>query len=46
MGKACNTNRAERNAYRILVGKPGGKTPLERRGGKYVDIIKMDFRDI
>jgi hypothetical protein len=27
MGRACNTNAGEENAYRILVGKPKGKRP-------------------
>jgi hypothetical protein len=26
-GRACSTNGAKRNAYRILVGKPEGKGP-------------------
>jgi hypothetical protein len=34
------------NAYRILVGKPEGKRPLGRPGCKWVDNIKMDFREI
>jgi hypothetical protein len=28
MGRACNTDKEKRNAYRILVGKPEGKRPL------------------
>jgi hypothetical protein len=36
----------KRNAYRILVGKPEGKRPLERLRRIWVDNIKMDFRDI
>jgi hypothetical protein len=35
-----------RNAYRILVGKPGGKRPLGRPRGRLVDNIKMDLREI
>jgi hypothetical protein len=35
-----------RNAYRILVGKPEGKTPLGRPRRKWVDNIKMDLREI
>jgi hypothetical protein len=31
----------KRNAYRILVGKPEGKTPLGRPGRKWVDNIKL-----
>jgi hypothetical protein len=36
-----------RNAYRILVGKPEGKRPLgrPRRTRRWVDNIKMDLRD-
>jgi hypothetical protein len=26
MGRACSTNGAKRNAYRIMVGKPQGNT--------------------
>jgi hypothetical protein len=33
-----------RNAYRILVGKPEGKTPLGRPRCRWVDNIKMDLR--
>jgi hypothetical protein len=31
----------KRNAYRILVGKPEGKTPLESAGRRWVNNIKM-----
>jgi hypothetical protein len=36
----------KRNAYRILVGKPQGKTPLGRPRRRWVDNIKMDLRQI
>jgi hypothetical protein len=36
----------KRNAYRILVGKPEGKRPLGRPRCRWVDNIKMDFREI
>jgi hypothetical protein len=29
IGRACSMNGDKRNAYRILVGKPEGKRPLE-----------------
>jgi hypothetical protein len=29
MGMAYSTSEEKRNAYRILVGKPEGKRPLE-----------------
>jgi hypothetical protein len=35
-----------RNAYRILVGKPEGKRPLGRPRRKCVNNIKMDLGDI
>jgi hypothetical protein len=35
----------KRTAYRILVGKPEGKRPLGRPRHRWVDNIKMDFRD-
>jgi hypothetical protein len=28
MGGSCSTNGENRNAYRLLVGKPEGKRPL------------------
>jgi hypothetical protein len=46
MGRARSTNGEKRNAYRILVGKPEGKRPLERRRRRWVDNIKMDLRQI
>jgi hypothetical protein len=34
----------KRNAYKILVRKPEGKTPLGRPRRRWVDNIKMDLR--
>jgi hypothetical protein len=34
----------KRNAYRILVGKPEGKTPLGRPRYRWMNNIKMDLR--
>jgi hypothetical protein len=36
----------ERNAYRMLVGKPEGKRPLGRPRRRWVDNIKMDLLEI
>jgi hypothetical protein len=36
----------KRNAYRILVGMPEGKSPLGRPRRRWVDNIKMDLREI
>jgi hypothetical protein len=35
-----------RNAYRILVGKPEGKRPLGRPRRRWKDNIRMDLREI
>jgi hypothetical protein len=35
-----------KNADRILVGKPEGKRPLERQRRMFVDNIKVDLREI
>jgi hypothetical protein len=35
-----------RNAYRILVAKPNERRPLERPRRRWLDNIKMDFREI
>jgi hypothetical protein len=32
----------KRNVYRLLVGKPEGKTPLGRPRRRWLDNIKMD----
>jgi hypothetical protein len=42
MGRACSTNGERRNAYRILVGNPEGKRPLERRRRRWVNNIKIE----
>jgi hypothetical protein len=36
----------KRNAYRILVGKPEEKRPLERPRRRCVDNIEMDLREV
>jgi hypothetical protein len=35
-----------RNVYRVLVGKPEGKRPLERSRRRWEDGIKMDLKGI
>jgi len=32
-----------RDVYMVLVGKPEGKSPLERPGRRWEDNIKMDL---
>jgi hypothetical protein len=46
MGKACRTNGAKRNPYRILLGKPEGKGPVRRPRRSWVDNIKIDHREL
>jgi hypothetical protein len=36
----------ERNAYRLLVGKPEGKRPLGRSRRRWVDNISMDLGEV
>jgi hypothetical protein len=36
----------KRNAYRIMVGRPGGKRPLGKPRSRWVDNIKMNLREI
>jgi hypothetical protein len=35
-----------RNVFMVLVGKPEGERPLERRRRRWEDGIKMDLREI
>jgi hypothetical protein len=44
MGRSCSTNGGEKNAYRLLVGRPEGKRPLGRRW--LVDNIRMDLGEV
>jgi hypothetical protein len=36
----------ERNVFRILMGKPEGKTPLGRPRRRWEDEIRMNLREI
>jgi hypothetical protein len=45
MGRACSTN-GEKNAYRILLGKPERTRPLGRPRCRWVDNIKIDLGEI
>jgi len=37
---------AEEGVYRVLVGKPEGRKPLERPRRRWVDNIRMDLQDV
>jgi hypothetical protein len=39
-------NGEKRNAFRILVGNPEGKSPLGRQRCRLVDNIKMDLGEV
>jgi hypothetical protein len=36
----------KRNAYRLLVGRPGGRRPLGRPRCRWMDNIKMDLVEV
>jgi hypothetical protein len=36
----------KRNAYRLLVAKPGGKRPLGRPRSRWEDNIRMDLGEV
>jgi hypothetical protein len=46
VGGACCENEGKRNVYRLLVGKPEGKRPLERPRYRRIDNIKMNLLEI
>jgi hypothetical protein len=46
VGRTCSTNAEERNAYRILVGKPERKKPLEDQNVGGWTILKYTLKDI
>jgi hypothetical protein len=46
MDKACSTHGANRNAYRILVGKSEGKRPLGRPRRRFQDNIRVNLKEI
>jgi hypothetical protein len=36
----------KRNVYRLLIGKPEGKSPLGRPRCRWIDYIKMELLEI
>jgi hypothetical protein len=46
MGWTCSRHGEGRGVYRVLVGRPEGKRPLERPRHRREDNIKMDLREI
>jgi hypothetical protein len=43
--RECIMNGDKRNAYRIFVGKPYGKRPLDRPRRRLEDNVRMEVRD-
>jgi hypothetical protein len=43
---ACGTVGDRIGAYRVLVGRPEGKSPLGRHWRRWKDNIKMDLREV
>ena len=46
MGGECSTYGGRRGVYRVLVGKPEGKTPLGRPRRRWEDNIKMNLQEV
>ena len=46
MGVACRAYGERRGVYRVLVGKPKGKRPLERPRLRWEENIKMDLQEV
>jgi hypothetical protein len=46
MGGACITYGERRDVFRVLLGKPEGKIPLERPRRRWEDNIKMDLQEV
>jgi hypothetical protein len=46
MDRDCRMNAEERNAYKLLVGKPEGNRPLKRLRRRLVKNIKIYLGEI
>jgi hypothetical protein len=46
MSGTCSTNEGNRNAYRLLIEKPEGKTLLGRPRRRWEDNIRMDLGEV
>jgi len=46
MDRACGIYGMGRGVYRVLVGKPGGKSPLGRPRHRWEDNVKMDLEEV
>jgi hypothetical protein len=46
VGGACGTHGRGKKVYRVLMGEPEGKRPLERPRRRWEDGIGMDLKEI
>jgi hypothetical protein len=46
MRRVCSTLGERRGAYRVVVGNPEGKRPLERPRRKWEGNTEMDLQEI
>jgi hypothetical protein len=46
MGGVCSSDREGTGVYRVLVGKPEGKRPLERSRPKWENNFGMDLQEV
>jgi len=46
MGETCSTYGVEEAAYRVLVGEPEGKRPLDRPGIDGRIVLRLIFRNL
>jgi hypothetical protein len=46
MGRECSMYGEGKDVYRVLVGKPEGKSPLGRPRHRWEDNIEMDLQEV
>jgi hypothetical protein len=46
MGRACGSYGRGEEVYKVLVGKPEGKRPLERPRHRWDEGVRMDLTEI
>jgi len=44
--RKLSADSGEREVYRVLLGKPGGRRPLGRPRCRWVDNIRMDLQEV
>jgi hypothetical protein len=46
MGEACRSDGEGRGVYRVFVGKPEGKRPMERSRCRWKGNINLDLQEV